>query len=274
MRYFFDEWNNLKEKLEKSRIFLFLDYDGTLTPIVDTPDQAVISEDIKEILKALSENNLCRITIISGRALDDIRGRVGLDSLGYVGNHGLEIYESQHSLRWMMPPRFKETLDEIKNKLKEVFAEIQGIFIEDKTFAISLHYRMAHVDDAAIKRIFDNVINPYQIKGDISMMSGKKVFEIRPPNVASKGKIALNLFVKERLAANLANIIPIYIGDDETDEDAFKELIRKNGVTIRVGQSNASLADYYLNDTEEVTKLLKMILELKKGHSNVNTGKS
>jgi len=265
MKYLFDEWNVLKEKLEQSRIYLFLDYDGTLTPIVDTPEQAILPKNTKEILNALSENNQCRVAIISGRALDDIRKRVGLDGLVYVGNHGLEICDGKLSFRWMMPPHFKETLTEIKNRLKEVFAKIGGVFIEDKEFALSLHYRMAHVEDAVIKSMFDKALNPYQAKGEIAIMAGKKVFEIRPSRIGRKGKIVASLFVKERLATNLANILPIYIGDDETDEDAFKEMVHRKGVAIRVGEDNASLAHYYLNDTEEVTKLLEMILNLKKG---------
>jgi alpha,alpha-trehalase len=265
MKYLFDEWNNLKEKLEQSRIFLFLDYDGTLTSIVDTPEQAILPKNTKEILKALSENNQCRVAIISGRALDDIKARVSLDGLVYVGNHGLEIYDSKLCFRWMMPPHFKETLTEIKNRLKEVFAKIEGVFIEDKEFTLSLHYRMAHVEDAVIKSMFDKVLSPYQSKGEIAIVAGKKVFEIRPPKIGRKGKIAANLLVRERLAANYANILPIYIGDDETDEDAFKEMVHRKGVAIRVGEDNTSLAHYYLNDTEEVTKLLEMILELKKG---------
>lgn len=274
MKYLFDEWNNLKEKLGQNRIFLFLDYDGTLTPIVDTPEQAIIPKNTKEILKALSENNQCRVAIISGRALGDIRKRVGLDGLIYVGNHGLEIYDDKLSFRWMMPQSFKEALTEIKNRLKEVFAKIDGVFIEDKEFTLSLHYRMVHVEDAVIKSMFDEVLNPYQDKREIAVVAGKKVFEVRPAKEGRKSKIATNLLVRERLASNFANILPIYIGDDETDEDAFKEMINKNGVTIRVGEDNASLAHYYLNNTEEVTKLLEMILNLKKGASNVDIGKS
>ena len=274
MKYLFDEWNNLKEKLEQSRIFLFLDYDGTLTSIVDTPEQAIIPKNTKEILKALSENNQCRVAIISGRALDDIKARVGLDGLVYVGNHGLEIYDDKLSFRWMMPPHFKETITEIKNRLKEVFAKTEGVLIEDKEFTLSLHYRMVHVEDAVIKSMFDKVINPYQAKGEITIMAGKKVFEVRPAKGGRKGKIVMGLFLRERLATNDMNIIPIYIGDDVTDEDAFKEMVNKKGVTIRVGKNDASLAHYYVNDAEEVTKLLEMILKLKKGTSNVDTRKS
>jgi len=78
------------------------------------------------------------------------------------------------------------------------------------------------------------------------------------------------LKVREHLVANFAHILPVYIGDDEMDEDAFKEMVHRKGVTIRVGEDNASLAHYYLNDTEEVTKLLEMILNLKKGASGVD----
>lgn len=274
MKYFFDEWNTLKKRIEQNHIFLFLDYDGTLTPIVDTPEQAVVPKKTKEILKALSENNQCRAAIISGRALDDIRKRVGLDGLVYVGNHGLEIYDSKLRFRWMMPLHFKKTLTEIKNKLNEIFAKIEGVFIEDKEFTLSLHYRMVHVEDAVIKSMFIKALNPYQALGEIAIMAGKKVLEVRPAKEGRKGKAVIGIFLRERLSTNDTNIIPIYIGDDETDEDAFKETNNKNGMTIRVGESRETAAHYYVNDTEEIVKLLEMILKMKKGISNVDIRKS
>ena len=270
MKYLFDEWNNLRERLEQSRIFLFLDYDGTLTPIVDTPEQAVLPKNTKGILKSLSENNQCRVAIISGRALDDIRKRVGLDGLIYVGNHGLEIYDDKLCFRWMMPQQFKETLAEIKNKLSEGFAKIEGVFTEDKEFTLSFHYRGAHIEEVVVKDMFGKILTPYQAKGEIAVAAGKKVFEIRPIKEGRKGKIAAGLLLRERLTSKDQDILPIYIGDDETDEDAFKGINDKKGITVRVGEDQKSQAHYYVNNTDEVAKFLETITSLKKGASSID----
>ncbi|MFA5146836.1 MAG: trehalose-phosphatase [Candidatus Omnitrophota bacterium] len=274
MKYFFDEWDALKEMLKKDRIFLFLDFDGTLTPIADTPGQAVLPKKTKELLKALSGNGQFRVAIVSGRALDDVREKVGLDGLIYVGNHGLEVYDSRLRSRWMMPPRVKKMFAEIRDRLNETFAETEGVLIEDKEFTISLHYRLAHLEDAVINGMFDKATSPYRAEGKIDIVAGKKVFEVLPAGVGRKGKAVVDIFLQEHPAANHMSAIPVYIGDDETDETAFEETNDKKGITIRVGAGNRTAASYYVNDTEEVVKLLGMILKIKKGVSDADPGKS
>lgn len=91
MDYLFSKWDKLKEALVNKHIFLFLDYDGTLTPIVDYPDKAVISEEVRNLLKDLSAKPRCHVGVISGRALNDVKKMVDLEDIVYVGNHGLEI---------------------------------------------------------------------------------------------------------------------------------------------------------------------------------------
>ena len=91
MEYLFSHWNKLKNRLSDKSILLFFDYDGTLTPIVDYPDKAIISEEVRNLLKDLSARPRCHIGIISGRTLNDVKKMVGLESIIYVGNHGLEI---------------------------------------------------------------------------------------------------------------------------------------------------------------------------------------
>jgi trehalose 6-phosphate phosphatase len=130
---------------------------------------------------------------------------------------------------------------------------------------MSLHYRGAQIEDAVIKKRFDEIAHPYQVGGQIAIIAGKKVFEIRPVKEGRKGKIVADLFLRERLSNKDKNILPIYIGDDQTDEDAFKEINDKEGITIRVGKDENSFAYYYVNDTNEVAKFLEMILSLKKG---------
>ena len=106
MRYLFEYWNKLKGDFARKAVALFLDYDGTLTPIVQTPDKAVLSFKNRRLLEKLIKNHLCKLAIISGRALKDIKKKVDIPGIVYVGNHGLEIegpkikFESQVSLRY------------------------------------------------------------------------------------------------------------------------------------------------------------------------------
>ena len=103
MDYIFSQFSKIKELLSNKFILLLLDYDGTLTPIVETPSKAIIHKDTRELLQKLSRSSYCKIGIISGRKLEDIKNIVGIDSIIYAGNHGLEIqgpkikFESQVS---------------------------------------------------------------------------------------------------------------------------------------------------------------------------------
>lgn len=264
MKHLFEDWKNISEALRARCIFLFLDYDGTLTPIVNRPEEAILPEETRRVLENLSKRNRRRIAIVSGRRLSDLKGLVGLEGLIYVGNHGLEILDSNKKFQWIMPADFRENLAEIKDRLIKNFANFAGIFIEDKELTLSLHYRLADIDEVEIKAIFDRIVTPYQAEGKIAVVSGKKVLEIRPVEGWHKGKIVLWLFTRERFSVRDGKVMPIYVGDDTTDEDAFKEL-NDQGLTVMVGKNMEfnSSAKYYLDNTDQVVEFLKRILNLK-----------
>lgn len=263
MRHVSDMGEKLEKEIERRTVFLFLDYDGTLTPIVDMPEQAILPKKTKEIFKALSENNQCRVAIISGRALRDIKKLVGLKGIIYVGNHGLEIDAPGIVLPSFIFPRIKVIMRNIKNDLKKRLLGMKGIFLEDKGITLSIHYRLAtKASFIKMQSVFKETVRPYLARGKIKINKGKKVFEIRPSTQWNKGYAVLCLL--ERLAASHGekDALPIYIGDDATDEDAFK-VLRKRGITIFVGRPRNSAADYFLNDTKEVADFLKRIAKLK-----------
>jgi len=263
MEYLFSQWDKLKNRISDKSILLFLDYDGTLTPIAETPEKAVISREAKDLLNKLSKKSHCSVAIISGRSLSDIKTIVGIEDIIYAGNHGLEIegpkikFESQVSLR------LKSIIRHIYEDAVNKFSKIKGVLIEDKGLTVGVHYRL--VDEKDIQgflSIFNEITDPYIVRDKIKINSGKKVYEIKPPVKWDKGKVVLWLLARQQFISGEKNVFPIYIGDDITDEDAFRALKRK-GLTVFVGEPGNSKADYYLKNTEEVIKFLRLISDLR-----------
>ena len=263
MKNLFRHWDNLKKELSDKHIMLFLDFDGTLTPIVATPQQAILCNETKGVLDKVSRNSRYKIAIISGRALKDIREKIGLKNIIYVGNHGSEIEGPKIKFESPISPRYKAILKQIKIELTKKLSSIRGVIIEDKGLSLSVHYRL--VDRKRIplvKTILHEAVNLYLGRNKIKVKSGKMVLEVRLPGEWDKGKVVLWLLARERFAVREKSFVPIYIGDDKTDEDAFKAL-RNKGWTIFVGNPKPSYAQYYLRNTREVTELLRRILDLR-----------
>jgi len=260
MKNLFRHWDNLKEELSDKHIMLFLDYDGTLTPIVSTPDKAFISQEVKELLNELSKSPTCKLAIISGRSLSDIKALVGLKDIIYAGNHGLEIEGPKIKFESQVSPRLKSIIRHIYEDAVSKFSKIKGVLIEDKGLTISIHYRLVDKKDIQeFLSIFNEIADPYIVRGKIKINSGKKVYEIRPSVMWDKGKIVLWLLARQQFLLEKNKILPVYIGDDVTDEDAFK-VLKNKGITIFVDNPKPSYAQYYLKDTNEVKEFLKRIL--------------
>ncbi len=262
--YLFSDWKKIEKTLNGKFIYLFLDYDGTLVPIVETPDKAIMPKGTKDLLRQLSKMPNRKIAIISGRTLKDISKRVGLKNIDYVGNHGFEIKGPKINFKSPLPLRYRRTLEEIKDKLEENLSSFRGVFIEDKGFSLSVHYRLADKENIpTIEAEFYSVIFLYEFRNDIHVKPGKMVLEIRPPISWDKGKVVLWLL--ERRLFVMRNkkmkVLPIYIGDDTTDEDAF-ECLQNKGMTIFIGKPKKTKAQLYLKDSGEITRFLEAILKI------------
>ncbi|MBU4346356.1 MAG: trehalose-phosphatase [Candidatus Omnitrophica bacterium] len=262
MKYLFAHWDSFKKKLDNKYIILFLDYDGTLTPIVNSPAQAVIPVKIKELLSRLSQNPGCKLAIISGRALGDIKKMVGLENIIYAGNHGLELEGPKIRFQSPIRMRFKAFLKQIKNGLTKKLSSIKGVLIEDKGLSLSIHYRLVNKKKIALlKNILHKTIISYLARKRIKTKAGKMVLEITPPVKWDKGKVVLWLLARQRIFTAGKPFMPVYVGDDKTDEDAFK-VLKDKGLAIFVGRPRKSHAGYYLKNTQETARFLKKILEL------------
>ncbi len=237
---------------------LFLDYDGTLVPICKKPTLARLSSDTKKVLKDLSGKSFLSVGVISGRSLGDIRKMVGARDLFYAGNHGFEIFFKNRV--WTHPE-----LEGFTSRLKKVVRElhirtrgIKGILVEDKKFTASIHYRNVTTHSpGSIRAIITEVLAPYP--NAFTVARGKKVFEIRPLVEWDKGKAVERL---TELLSIKSKLIRIYIGDDQTDEDAFR-VLGKGDITIRVGSKKGSRAQYYCRGSSEVVTFLKMLTDMK-----------
>lgn len=241
------------------KYLLFLDYDGTLTPIVKKPHLATLSKSRRSFLNKLCQDPRFMVTIISGRMLADLKKRVGLRTAYYAGNHGFEIIGPKTKLTHPKALAAKPILKKIKKELHQTLKGIKGALIEDKILTLSLHYRLVKAKDLRkVKTIFKNIVSPYLKKKKIRVTQGKKVFEVRP-NVAWHKGYAVSWFIKK--LGKGKKILPIYIGDDTTDEDAFK-VLKRQGITVRVGKTKKTQAKDFVKNVDEVYKLLESMLKL------------
>jgi trehalose-phosphatase len=251
----------IKKLLKKaSHGILFLDYDGTLVPICKEPALARISLDTKKVLKDLLRNPFFSVGIISGRSLGEIRKMVGIRDLFYAGNHGFEIMFKKRV--WNHPDLegFPSRLQEIVRAVHSRTRGIKGIMVENKKFTASVHYRNVTTHSpGAICAVINDILAPYPEIFTVSR--GKKVFEIRPLIEWNKGKAVERL---TKLLAKRTKLMRIYIGDDQTDEDAFS-VLGEGDVSIRVGLKKGSRARYYLRGSGEVITFLEMLNEVTVG---------
>jgi len=257
MRYLPDNLEKIRNKLRGRDLLLFLDYDGTISPIAATPDKAVLPGAMKASLKRLAGQSRCEVAVISGRGLDNIKKKVGLKDIIYSGNHGLEIEGLQLKYKAAVSPLYKKAIGEIKDSLTAKLSKIKGVIIEDKGLSLSLHYRLVRKNEVPLlKTILRRTVSDYLTKERIMIRPGKMVFDIRPVSGLDKGKVALWLLAREAFRRQGERVIPIYIGDDLTDEDAFNAL-KNIGITVCVCRGRKSSAQYYLKDTGQVRFFLE-----------------
>lgn len=242
-------------------IFLFLDYDGTIVPIKKQPSLAVLPPKMSSLLTQLSLLSNIMVGVITGRSLNDIRNLVGIGDILYAANHGTQIYHKKQT--WIHPgaKRSQPLVKKMELAFVKALAPIEGVIIENKGLTLSVHYRNVKSGNVLrLKRILKQIIQPFQEL--VKLSTGKKVVEIRPNIQWNKGHAILKI-LKDYRATDKSIIV--FIGDDQTDEDAFK-LLPSKAITIRVGKNKYSKAKYYLRNTSEVKRLLECMISLKQNY--------
>jgi trehalose 6-phosphate phosphatase len=252
-----DNNSELFSMLAQRKPVIFLDYDGTLSPIVPRPEDAVISDSMKQTLKELAK--FFTVAIVTGRDKDDVENLVGLKDLLYAGSHGFIITGPdglfmEHPESEKIIPR----LDEIEKELAVLLNEkTQGTQLDRKRYAIGIHYRNARPEDEkTVKKLVDEMIAKYP---GHKTGEGKKIIEIKPDTEWHKGK-AVN-WIMDQLSKG-GDTIPLYIGDDITDEDAF-EAVKEDGVGILVGSHGQKTnARYTLKNVFQVREFFKKLIAM------------
>ncbi|MFH1621981.1 MAG: trehalose-phosphatase [Candidatus Omnitrophota bacterium] len=261
MKYLFDCWNDFLELFYKARVVcMFFDYDGTLTPIVNKPELAILPLQTKKLLSRLAKKRWSRLAIVSGRSLKNVKKLVGLKKVIYAGNHGLELQGPRIKFTNKKAVAIRKCLDVIYDSLVDELKGNPRILIEHKGLTLSVHYRLEK-NKNKINKVFKTVEQltlSYVRKKALRISHGKKVIEIKPRIDWNKGKVVLWLL---KYFKQNKNSLSIYLGDDTTDEDAFR-VLRNKGIGIFIGDPSKkkTQAKFYLRNTRQVADFLSKIV--------------
>ena len=239
----------------RSRLAVLLDFDGTLAPIVPTPDQAILPEAVRGTIERLARTPDATVAIISGRALGDIRRRVGLPGLIYAGNHGLEI--AGDAWVWVQPEAnaARGLIGPLCGHLIARLRAVPGVIVEDKGLTASIHYRLT--PHPYLETVRSAVFEEAERNGGLLVRKGKKVLEVHPRVEWNKGSSVRWILARGSDERWREDAAVIYAGDDRTDEDAFLALPAP-AVTIRIGSGpTATAARYAARDCSDVARFLE-----------------
>ncbi len=265
MKHLLSVWPRIAEQIQKAEhVLLLSDYDGTLTPIVEKPDLAILPEDVRGQLETLVNQPRITVGVISGRALADLKQRVNLTGLIYAGNHGFEIEGPGWSFINPIAGEIRPFFHVLHQVLSLALGTIKGTLVENKGVTLSVHYRAVKEDEALqVRTVVERATHSLMAYGKIKVTHGKKVYELRPAVDWDKGKAIRWLMKKYGQGGRQPGLLPIFLGDDLTDEDGFQSIERYGqGVSVHVGESNhTSAAQYYLNSPDEVSEFLEKMVE-------------
>lgn len=262
---------------EGKKIAIFLDYDGTLSPIVDDPDRALMSDDMRSAVRNVAM--YFPTAIISGRNRDKVYELVGLAELHYAGSHGMDIMSPMHKVSdgnsnltnssdkqdkevslFQPASEFLPMIAKVFKTLVEITKDIEGVKVENHKFCASVHYR--NVDEKNWPIIAQLVYDILKSYPRLRLTHGRKVLEVRPVIDWNKGK-AVEFLLESLGLSNRDDMLSIFIGDDKTDEDAFKVLREGNrGYGILVSPiPKETKAFYSLRDPSEVQQFLEALVQ-------------
>lgn len=259
-------WPALRDRIPaEGPLVLLTDYDGTLVPIAPTPEQARLGRAARALLRRLSRLPDLTVGLISGRSLQQVRRMVGIPGLLYVGNHGLEIAGPRVRLVHPGARRSAPVIARIGRELTHALAGIRGTRVESKGVSLSVHWRAVPPRAAArFHRTVRRILAPWMAARAIRVTRGKRVVEVRPPVAWGKG--AAVRWLIQHLRASPGRVW--YLGDDRTDEEAFRAVNARRGVSVYVGRPRATAARWRLRAPRDVIALLSAIVSLRWNRPN------
>jgi len=249
-----DEKRDAFEARRQGRpLCVFLDFDGTLSEIVDDPGAACITDRMRAVVRRLADQHT--VAVVSGRDLADVRERVQLADIYYAGSHGLDIAGPDRSMAHPDAEAAVDEVDRAETLLRDRVGELEGAVIERKRFSVAAHYRM--VAPPRIDLVKNAAAEAAATSDRLRARRGKKVVELVPDIDWDKGRAVDWLL--DALAVDPERTLVLYIGDDETDEDAFHALAGR-GLSIHVGpEPSDTLADLRLADPDAVAAFLAVL---------------
>ena len=256
MKYLWDFRAEIDQRMRGRQIALFLDFDGTLADIAPVPKAAALPQKTKSILSRLSRK--MNMAIISGRSLSDIRKQIRIPGIAYVGSHGLEYRIGGINRKSALKRPEREALRNIKLVFSRLRPGFPGMLLEDKGSILAVHYRRGSPQKRKALKDACRKIFGARVEARLKMVFNKMVTEFRPAYGWTKGQAVLHLLKNFGGKKSGRELLPIYIGDDLTDENAFIAL-RKKGLTIRVKRDRRSAAVYYLNNPADVSRFLESL---------------
>lgn len=240
------------------QVLLFSDFDGTLVPIKDTPSECYLDPIISKTLLTIANLPQVIVGVVSGRELSDVRSRVGLDRIYYAGNHGLEIEGPGISFVEHTAKSRSEELDELVEALSISLGVIPGVWVQHKRLSASIHYRQAARDAVSLVSDMVSRVTALAVQTNrFVLRNGKCVIEVRPAVDWNKGRAVC--WLADHLTEKDHKPIKIYLGDDDTDEDAFKAW--PTGITIRVGESQNTSANFFVPQPSDIRDFLTWLLQ-------------
>ncbi len=240
------------ESLSFTRTLYAFDFDGTLAPIVSKPELAQASKESTRLLNELAR--LATVAIISGRSVADLRTRVSLPGNHLIGNHGLEGLGVRKEAVGKAEASCRDWLGQLKNSWAALDGDA-GVFVEDKTYSLALHYRRSRNKRRAKLELFSLI---EKLDPAPRLILGKCVMNLLPAGGPHKGVALLETMMKLNLKC------AFYIGDDDTDEDVFT-LPDSRIISARVGQKKSSQAQFYLKRQSEMNRLLRILIRANGG---------
>jgi trehalose 6-phosphate phosphatase len=215
----------VSERLRGRRPAVFLDYDGVLTPIVPRPEDAIMTSEMREIVRSLAAR--CPVCVVSGRDRGVVAELMGLDDLVIAGSHGFDIHDPARGVIEHDASRgWEDLVAEVTERVRTAAAEIEGTQVEPKHASVAVHDRhVADADRPRVQELVDAVLDEHP--GELKVTPGKFVHEIQPKIDWNKGKAVDHLIGV--LDLDHPDVVPIYLGDDVTDEDAFRALAERGG---------------------------------------------
>lgn len=255
-----EHFDNIAAGFNGRKVAVFLDYDGTLTPIVDDPGNAVLTDSMREVLVDLADR--MPVAVISGRDRPDVQRLVGISTIYYAGSHGFDIAGPDGMEAGPEQGKdFLPVLDEAEGELKERLDAVSGAWVERKKYSIAVHYRKVAEPD--VENVKQAVEETAALHRELRQSGGKKIFELQPEMDWHKGRALLWLL--RELELDRPDVIPLYIGDDVTDEDAFRSLKRRGLGVVVMDTPRDTEAQYRLKNPDETEWFLKKLISHEKG---------